>query len=333
MNVLVVGGTGVIGTGITKRLMERGARVTSFDRGHAERAPREVERIHGDRSSAKSFEDAFAKSRFDVVIDLLCFTPNDAESTERAFGGRCEHLIFCSTVCTYGPKVPPSVFVDERFPQEPVSTYGRNKLVCEHILRRASERKRFHLTIVRPSHTYGPGAPLIDQLELDGVAWDRIARGRPVLCAGDGLGLWQSTHRDDCGKLFAHAALNSNAYDRAYNATRDAVVTWREYYRQAAAALGTEARLVLSPAGWLVRKCPDRFRLLSDVTRFHGAYTSAKAMTEIPEFRPTIDFEDGARETFADMRSRGAWRDSSTDGQYERLVNEAMERGFEVITA
>lgn len=36
------------------------------------------------------------------------------------------------------------------------------------------------------------------------------------MCAGDGLGLWQSTHRDDCGKLFAYAALNSKTYGEAY---------------------------------------------------------------------------------------------------------------------
>ena len=70
------------------------------------------------------------------------------------------------------------------------------------------------MTIIRPGSTYGPGAPLIDNLEPDAVAWDRIERGLPALCAGDGLGLWQSTHRDDCGKLFAYAALQPQTYDQ-----------------------------------------------------------------------------------------------------------------------
>ena len=51
----------------------------------------------------------------------------------RAFGERCEHFIFCSTVCTYGVKVPPHVLIDETFPQEPISEYGRNKVACEQI--------------------------------------------------------------------------------------------------------------------------------------------------------------------------------------------------------
>src|SRR5215475_943369 len=125
-----------------------------------------------------------------------------------------------------------------------------------------------------------------------------MARGLPILCAGDGLGLWQPTHRDDCGKLFAHAAMNRATYGQAYNATGDEVLTWREYYRHAALALGARAKLIHVPAAWLVARLPHRSGLLAEITRFHGAYSSLKAKTHVPEFRATIDFESGARDTF-----------------------------------
>src|SRR5439155_10734830 len=126
-------------------------------------------------------------------------------------------------------RIPAQVLVDEEFPQDPITPYGRAKLACERLFLEAGRQGRFAATIIRPSNTYGPGAPLIDQLECDGPTWDRVARGLPVFIAGDGLGLWQSTHRDDCGKLFAHAALNPRTYGQAYNATRDEVFTWRDY--------------------------------------------------------------------------------------------------------
>src|SRR5207237_2961275 len=140
--------------------------------------------------------------------------------------------------------------------QEPISTYGQNKLACERLFLQAHEAGQFRTTIVRPSHTYGEGNPLIDNLEGDAVAWDRIARGEPVLCAGDGLGLWVSTHRDDCGKFFAYAAGNSKTYGESYNATRDEHLTWRDYYHQVAAGLGREARLLFMPAAWIVKHDP-----------------------------------------------------------------------------
>jgi nucleoside-diphosphate-sugar epimerase len=334
MDVLIVGGTGLIGVGIVKELLARKASVTMYNRARRDNPfPPSVKQIVGDRKDAGAFERAFEKSRYDVVIDMICFTPADAESTVRAFGGRCEQLEFCSTVCTYGVKVPAGVLVDEHFAQEPITAYGRDKVACERIFERAANEGRFALTVLRPSHTYGPGASLVDQLEFDGVAWDRIVRGLPVLCAGDGLGLWQSTHRDDCGKLFAHAALNPKTYGQAYNATRDEVLTWREYYRQAARALGARAKLVFVPAGWLLAQRKDRFDFLRTVTQFHGAYSSAKAKAHVPEFAPAIDFESGARETLADVRRRGAWRDSESDEDYERLVEIAMRMGFEVSDA
>jgi nucleoside-diphosphate-sugar epimerase len=334
MNVLIVGGTGTISAGIVKQLLARGANVTMYNRGRRENtAAASVKHIVGDRSDAAAFERTFEKSRYDVVIDMICFTPAQAESTVRAFGGRCEQLQFCSTVCTYGVKIPPHVLVDERFPQEPISAYGRGKVACERIFERAQEKGLFQLTIVRPSHTYGPGSSLIDQLEFDSGTWDRVVRGLPVLCAGDGLGLWQSTHRDDCGKLFACAALNPKTYGEAYNATRDRVFTWRDYYRQAAAALDTRAKLVFAPAGWLIGALPKRFGFLEEITQFHGAYSSAKAKDHLPDFQAVMDFEDGARETFADIRRRDAWRDSTTDKDYQELVDRALGIGFDVVEA
>jgi nucleoside-diphosphate-sugar epimerase len=334
MQILIIGGTGLISRGIVKHLLARGAEVTVFNRAQREDTlPREVKRLRGDRNQFSEFERTVQAARFDAVIDMVCFGPEQADGAVSAFGGRCQQFIFCSTVCTYGVKLPPQVLIDESFPQEPISGYGRNKLACEQIFRRAHEAGRFQLTIIRPSSTYGPGAPLIDNLEPNAVAWDRIERGQPVLCAGDGLGLWQSTHRDDCGKLFAYATLNPKTYGQVYNATRDEVLTWRDYYRQAAAALGKPAQLVFMPAAWVVRHDPQRFGLLHEITQFHGAYNSAKARRDVPEFRCEIDLTRGATETFADIHRRNAWRDSRTDSLYQTTIDEALAAGVSPVPA
>jgi nucleoside-diphosphate-sugar epimerase len=332
MDVLLIGGSGLISVGIVKHLLARGASVTVYNRG-LRPAPEGVAQIVGDRSDRAAFEGTFAGARYDVVIDMICFSPADAESTIRAFAGRCRQLQFCSTVCAYGPEISPLVLVDELCPAAPITDYGRDKLACEQLFLRASQAGHFAVTIFRPSNTYGPGAPLIDQLEGEGPTWDLVARGLPVLIAGDGLGLWQSTHRDDCGLLFALAALEPKTYGQLYNATRPQVFTWRDYYRQAAAALDTRARLISAPADWLIAQRPRRFGFLREISRHHGAYSSAKARAHLPAFDPTIDFVDGARQTLADMRRRGAWPDSTRDTDYQSLVDQALGLGFPLIDA
>jgi nucleoside-diphosphate-sugar epimerase len=331
LNALIIGGTGLISTGIAKHLSARGANVSMYNRGRRESTPPPgVRQISGDRSNSAEFIRTFEQERFDTVYDMICFSPGQAEASVRAFGGRCEQFVFCSTVCTYGAKIASNVLIDETFPQEPVGEYGRNKVVCEQIFLRAAEHRQFNTTIVRPSHTYGPGGSLIDQQEFDSGTWDRVARGLPVLVAGDGLGLWQSTHRDDCGAFFAYAALAAKTYGEAYNATRDEILTWRDYYREVSRALGTRAKVIFVPASWLIAQDPKRFDFLAEVTQFHGAYSSAKAKDHVPEFRATIGLEAGARETFADMRRRGAWRDSGSDAPYQRIVERALALGFQI---
>ncbi|MEI9936465.1 MAG: NAD-dependent epimerase/dehydratase family protein [Pseudomonadota bacterium] len=331
LNALIIGGTGLISTGIVKHLLARGAQVSMYNRARRENTvPEGVRQITGDRDNVEAFVTTFAQQRFDVVYDMICFSPAQAEASVRAFTGRCQQFVFCSTVCTYDVKTPPEVLIDETWPLEPVSEYGRNKVLCEERFQRAAESGAFALTIARPSHTYGPGNSLIDQQEFDSGTWDRVARGLPVLVAGDGLGLWQSTHRDDCGKFFAYAALAPTTFGESYNVTRDEVLTWRDYYREVARALDTRAKLIFVPASWLIAQDPQRFAFLAEITQFHGAYSSAKAKAHVAEFRATIDLQAGARQTFADMRRRGAWRDSGTDLPYQRIVERALALGLGV---
>ena len=332
MRALLIGGTGLISTGIVKHLLNGGADVTVYNRSKRENTlPGNVKTMVGDRNAVDAFIDTFKNERFDVVIDMICFTTDQARASVAAFGGRCEQFIFCSTVCTYGVKVPPTVLVDETFPQEPISDYGRNKVACEQIFMEAHAGCKFKTTIVRPSCTYGPGNSLIDNLEFNPVAWDRIEKGLPILCTGDGLGLWVYTHRDDCGKLFAYAAGNPKTYGQSYNATRDQNMTWTENIREIASAIGKPAQVLYMPATWVVAHDPSRFGLLREITAFHGAYSSEKAKRDVPEFRCEIDLKTGAAETLADVRRRNAWKTSDGDTLYNAMVEKALKAGVEPV--
>lgn len=332
MRVLILGGTGLISVGIVKHLLARGADITMFNRGKRENnLPASIRQLTGDRNEFDLFERRFKSDRFDVVIDMIAFSPQQAMSDVRAFGGNCTHLIFCSTVCSYGVKVPSYAVVDEQFPQEPISDYGRNKLACEQIILEAQRSGAFMSTVIRPSHTYGEGSPLIDQLEPNPVSWDRMLQGKPVLIADGGLGLWNSTHRDDVGKLFAYAAMNSVTYGKSYNATTQRIFTWRDYFREVARVLNMEAKLISMPAEWIVKHDRKRFGLLDEITRYHGAYTSAAAMKDVPEFSCDVDFAAGAKRTLDDARARNALRPN--DDAYDAMVAAALNAGGEINAA
>jgi nucleoside-diphosphate-sugar epimerase len=90
MRTLIIGGTGLISRGIVKHLLARGAEVTAFNRGTRAEPPlpADVRTVLGDRDDAAALP-ALARESFDVVIDMVCFRPEQAAAAVAAFGGKC----------------------------------------------------------------------------------------------------------------------------------------------------------------------------------------------------------------------------------------------------
>ena len=103
MKVLIIGGTGLISTAITRCLIERGDAVTLYNRGQTDAdLPEGYNTITGNRRDYSAFEAQMAEAgNFDAVIDMIGFGPADIESAIRAFRGNIGQFICCSTVDVY----------------------------------------------------------------------------------------------------------------------------------------------------------------------------------------------------------------------------------------
>lgn len=150
MRVLVIGGTGLISTSITRYLVERGDEVTLYNRGRrAADIPGDARRILGDRTEYGVFEAQMAEAGlYDAVIDMVAFQPEDVESAIRAFGGRVGQYVFCSTVDVYTkPARYYPVREDAERQPSPTFPYAYRKAQCERILEAAHARGDFQVTI------------------------------------------------------------------------------------------------------------------------------------------------------------------------------------------
>ena len=89
MRVLIIGGTGIISTGITRQLVERNDDVVLYKRGHTSSLVEgDYTTITGNRKNFPVFEKQMQEAgAFDCVIDMFCFLPEEAESAVRAFKG------------------------------------------------------------------------------------------------------------------------------------------------------------------------------------------------------------------------------------------------------
>src|SRR5712692_5633900 len=140
MRVVVIGGTGHIGTFLSPRLVEAGHDVTCVSRGRREpyRAHEAWERIAHitlDRQVEEangSFGEQIAALQPDVVIDLTCYYPASAEQLVTALRGRVQHFLHCGTIWVHGHSV--QVPTTEDAPREPFGDYGCRKAGIERYL-------------------------------------------------------------------------------------------------------------------------------------------------------------------------------------------------------
>ena len=321
MNILIIGGTGLISAPMTRQLLERDHSVTLFNRGKRSEAPTGARQVIGDRTEYARFEARMREMPpFDCVIDMICYAPEDAESLVRAFGGRVGQLVVCSTVDVY-EKPQRKLPITEDTPRRPAPwDYALNKAKCEAILWTADERGEFPLTIFRPGHTYDDGGTLHHSMGSRTTYLDRIRKGRPILVHGDGGSIWTACHAVDVARAFVEAAGNRRAFGKAYNVAGEEWLTWNRYHELVAEAIGAPApALVHIPTDLLAKAAPDRAWIVAVNFQYNNAIDNTAAKTDLG-FRCTVPFVEGARRIYRTLETHWRIEDSDDDPEYDRIL-------------
>jgi nucleoside-diphosphate-sugar epimerase len=255
VRVVVVGGTGHIGSYLTPRLVAAGHDVAVLSRG--QRAPYrshpawdQVTMLVADRDAeeaAGTFGDRIVGLGPEAVVDLTCFTPESAAALLDAVRGRLGHLLHCGTVWVHGPGV--EVPVTEDAPRRPFGAYGEAKAATEELLLSESRRGGVPTTVLHPGHIVGPGwVPIgpAGNLDLDVVR--RLAHGEEVLLPNSGLETLHHVHADDVAQAFEQALRHrSLAVGESFHVTSERAVTLRGFAEAVAAWFGREAKLGYAP--------------------------------------------------------------------------------------
>ena len=293
MNILMIGGTGLISTEITNVLATTDHSLTLYNRGERDRdIPAGVDVVTGDRTDYDTFEQQMESQDPDVVIDMYCMRRADAESAVRAFRESIEQYIFCSTVDVYAfpPQELPIPTDGNR--REPGTGYAAEKAGCERIFERAAANGAFNLTTLRPWYTYGEGRDILSAVDgTDVIA--RLKAGRPLIVQDGGETVWGACHRDDVAHAFVNAVGNEAAYGNAYNTCGEEWMTWNQYFGVAADGIGAPTpNLVHIPVDVLRSAFPDRTRNLERTFQYSQCYDTTSARRDL-DFEYTISWEEG----------------------------------------
>ncbi|MFT3948346.1 MAG: NAD-dependent epimerase/dehydratase family protein [Agriterribacter sp.] len=163
MRIVIIGGTGHVGTFLVPKLVKARHRVILVSR--SKRQPylpnpawNEVQQVNIDRNDpcvADDFGNRIAAMQPDIVIDMICFNKSMAEQMVHALRGKIKQYLFCGTIWVYGHSV--MVPAGEDSPRNPLTQYGKDKAAAEAFLLREAKERGFPVTILHPGHIVGPG--------------------------------------------------------------------------------------------------------------------------------------------------------------------------------
>jgi nucleoside-diphosphate-sugar epimerase len=328
MKVVVLGGTGNISTSIVKLLLEKGHDVTCYNRGNHTESSKDVRVILGDRNDREKFEQTMQKENFDVAIDMISFTKEDAASSLAAFRN-VQQFIQCSTVCTYGIDYD-WLPVSEDHPLRPLTDYGKGKAAADHVLLEAYHKSGFPVTIIKPSTTYGPQMGLIRQVAWEFSWLDRIRKGKPIIVSGDGKALHSFLHVDDAAKGFVGVIGKSHCIGQTYNLVNRGFTTWEEHHRTAMKVLNREVELVGIPLQSLISIDQEKFTICEEIFAHNVYYSADKIFRDVEEFIPAISLEEGMGRVIEEMDRNGMIPDSKLEHWEDKIIN-AHRNAFESI--
>ena len=215
LNILILGGTGFTGPFQVEYALNRGHKVTLFNRGKrpSPEWPAAVEQLHGDRNTG---DLAALKGRtWDVCIDNPTSLPFWVRDAGQVLKGNVGHYLFISTISVYADGSRPGI--DESSPlaqykgkdamaetQESLragigNLYGPLKALSE-----AEAHRQFgnNVTIVRPGYIVGPR----DETDRFTYWPHRVAQGGEILVPGDGNDPLQIIDGRDLGEWMIRLA-------------------------------------------------------------------------------------------------------------------------------
>jgi nucleoside-diphosphate-sugar epimerase len=267
MRIVVIGGTGHVGGYLIPRLVTAGHDVVSISRGNrvpyrAHPAWSKVTSVAIDREAEDAngtFGSAVAELRPDVVIDMVCFTPESAEQLVDALRGRVSLLVSCGSIWARGTltEVPAS----EDDARRPWGEYGVGKAAIEDLLLAESRMPGGLPSIVlHPGHISGSGWRVINPVgSLDLSVWEKLAAGDELLMPQLGLETVHHVHADDVAQAFQLAVeRGSQAAGNAFYIVSERALTLRGFAEAVAGWFGQDARLRFVPF--------DEFRAATDAS-------------------------------------------------------------------
>lgn len=308
-SVIVTGGMGFIGSNLSCKLVNEGAKTKIVDLmlegsgANVANISSFSDQIFLEKQDVRSAEMSAIVKGAQIVFHLAAQTnrflsleqPNlDAEINYLGTlnmleacrkNEALERFVFTSSRAVVGE--PQYLPVDEKHPTKPKDVYGVNKLAAEQACLLYRDLYGLPIVIVRPSNVYGPRGQLRNpNYGIINLFVGNVMRGRPVLVFGSGSQTRDPIFVDDLIDALVDLSAERDAIGEVFMVGSGEEVSVAQL-----------AHLVVKIYGSGIVKYVEFPELLAraDLTRFRVDYMMK--LTNLVGWHPKVGLENGVRQT------------------------------------
>ena len=339
MNVLLIGGTGVLSSAVVAEAKKKGISVTMVNRGKR-RIPEGVEHIKADKKNTSVIAEALNGRKFDAVIDFLCYSDKEAEQSIRFYSGYTSQYMFISSTAVYNTRLLDGKMGDESSPKVmPEWDYSVEKWNSEELIRSLAKELGINYTIVRPAVTYDNTRIPYGISPRYGYHWTlcaRILAGKPIIVWNGGENRCNMMRVEDFAVGVTGLIGNPMAYNEAFNVSGDEAPSWKEVLQAVGVALGKEAVTVDVTPDFYAKCVPSRYGEIMGGRSIDSLNSNKKIKEAVPDFEQKVFLREGVAKTVEAYKSSNYqsgidWRfDAETDRIIRKWCkqNHVRTRGY-----
>ena len=324
MNLLIVGGTGVLSLAVVKEALKKGLDVTVINRGNRKgRLPENVELVQSDVADESNVRNKLCGRHFDAVIDFICYNKEQISYSLSLFKDYADQYIFISSACVYDTSLPG--MKDEESPKGFKEwKYSTDKCEAEQYLTEKSAELGVNFSIIRPCVTYDFTRIPYGIMPMYGYHWtlvERILNGKPVITWDGGNARWNIMHVDDFAVGVVGIVGNHKAYGQAFNVCGDIPYSWNEVLDTLGVILGCEIKRFDITSAEFKSFCQGRSGEISGRAA-DAVIDNSKIKRIVPEFEQKISIEEGIRRTIEAYRAQNYQKgiDWRFDAQWDFII-------------
>jgi len=298
INILVVGGTGVISYAVVNEAIKQNIHVTCINRGnfHNQLLPDNVEIIKADYKNREVIEKKLNNRYFDVVIDVLCYDAKDIDYSVSLFKDKCEQYIFFSSCAVYNKGDGNYECFENSELINPVWKYSIDKVKCEKKLIELSTKYGFNYTIIRPAVTYGNTRipyGITPPYGYHGTLIMRILNHKPIILWDGGQAYSTITRVEDFAVGLVGLLGNKKAYNEIYHIVGDERYKWKDVVDTLGDILGVPPIYFSIKKEEYAEEIPEKKGEILGGRGISQLLNNSKIKEIVPEFGTHIPLKEG----------------------------------------